>query len=278
MRFLRYGPKGDEVPAMMGDDGVMLDLSDHVVDFSGDSLSVENLARLAALDPTQLQKLPSGGRIGCPLADVPNFYCIGMNYGRHAAEIGMEQPLEPVIFSKATSSLSGPFDDIQLPKGSRQTDWEIELGMVIGREASNVSYDDALSYVSAFCIVNDVSERDHQMNRGGQWMKGKSAPSFGPVGPWLVTPDVVGDPQGLGLSLTVNGAVQQESNTSDMIFDLATIISKMSQYMTLRVGDIISTGTPEGVGFGQSPQKFLRVGDVVELQIDRLGQQRLLVS
>jgi len=200
-----------------------------------------------------------------------------MNYGRHAAELGMEQPLEPVIFSKATSCLSGPYDGIQLPNGSTQTDWEIELGLIIGREACNVSYDDALSYVSAFCIVNDVSERDHQMNRGGQWMKGKSAPTFGPVGPWLVIRDTVDDPQNLGLRLTVNSVVQQESNTSDMIFNLSTIISKISQYMTLRVGDIISTGTPEGVGFGQTPQKFLRVGDVVESQIDGLGQQRLIV-
>ncbi len=277
MKFLRYGPKGQEVPAMIAADGSIRDLSAHVVDFSGESVSVDNLQRLAALDPDILPELAAGGRIGCPLADVPNFFCIGLNYGRHAEEMGMDRPPEPVIFAKASSALAGPYDGIPLPKGSVQTDWEVELGMVIGREACNVSEADALSYVSAFCIVNDVSERDHQLNRGGQWMKGKSAPGFGPVGPWLVTPDAVGDTGNLNLSLSVNGEMQQNSNTSDMIFSLATIISKMSQYMTLRVGDIVATGTPEGVGVGQKPQKFLQSGDLIELRIDGLGEQRSIV-
>jgi len=277
MKFLRYGEKGREVPAMIGADGVMRDLSAHTADFAGDAVSIDNLARLAALDPASLPVLPKGGRIGCALADVPNFLCVGLNYRRHAAEIGVEQPSEPVLFSKATSCLAGPYDDLHLPAGSTHTDWETELGMVIGREACNVGTAEALSYVAGFCIVNDVSERDYQMNHGGQWMKGKSAPGFGPVGPWLVTTDGVSDPQNLDLSLSVNGKIQQSSNTADMIFSLAEIISSMSHYMTLRVGDIIATGTPEGVGLGQSPQKFLHSGDVMELQIAELGQQRINV-
>ncbi len=277
MKFLRYGEAGQEVPAMMGPDGVIRDLSAHTGDFSGEAVSIDNLTRLAALDLESLPVLPDDGRIGCALADVPNFLCVGLNYGRHAAEIGVEQPSEPVLFSKATSCLAGPNDDLYLPAGSTQTDWEIELGMVIGREASNVSVADAMSYVAGFCIVNDVSERDYQMNHGGQWMKGKSAPGFGPVGPWLVTPDDISDPQNLNLSLTVNGVVQQNSNTEDMIFSLAEIIAAMSRYMILRVGDIIATGTPEGVGLGQKPQRFLRSGDVMELHIQGLGQQRVTI-
>lgn len=277
MKFLRYGDAGKEVPAMIGPDGVIRDLSAHTADFYGESVSIDNLTRLAALDPADLPVLPEGRRVGCALADVPNFLCVGLNYGRHAAEVGVEQPNEPVLFSKATSCLAGPYDDLHLPAGSTQTDWEIELGMVIGREATNVSVEDALSYVSGFCIVNDISERDYQMNHGGQWMKGKSAPGFGPVGPWLVTMDEVEDPQNLNLSLAVNGVTQQGSNTSDMIFSLSEIIESMSHYMTLRVGDIIATGTPEGVGLGQTPQKFLRKGDVMELQIQGLGHQRITV-
>ena len=277
MKFLRYGEAGREVPAMIGGDGVIRDLSAHTGDFAGEALGIDNLARLGALDPASLPALPEGGRIGCALADVPNFLCVGLNYGRHAAEIGVPQPEEPVLFSKATSCLAGPYDDLRLPVGSTQTDWEIELGLVIGREARNVSVQEALSYVAGFCIVNDVSERDYQMNHGGQWMKGKSAPGFGPVGPWLVTPDEITDPQNLTLALAVNGKVQQSSNTSDMIFSLAEIIAAMSHYMTLRVGDLIATGTPEGVGLGQTPQKFLRSGDVMDLQIQGLGQQHITV-
>jgi 2-keto-4-pentenoate hydratase/2-oxohepta-3-ene-1,7-dioic acid hydratase in catechol pathway len=262
---------------MIDANGVIRDLSAHTGDFAGTALGIDNLARLGALDPAGLPALPEGGRIGCALADVPNFLCVGLNYGRHAAEIGVPQPEEPVLFSKATSCLAGPYDDLRLPVGSTQTDWEIELGMVIGREARNVSVQDALSYVAGFCIVNDVSERDYQMNHGGQWMKGKSAPGFGPVGPWLVTPEDIEDPQNLNLALAVNGMVQQSSNTSDMIFSLAEIIASMSHYMTLRVGDLIATGTPEGVGLGQTPQKFLRRGDILELQIQGLGQQRTAV-
>ncbi len=277
MKFLRYGEAGREVPAMIDGDGVIRDLSAHTADFAGEALGINNLAHLGALDPASLPALPEGGRIGCALADVPNFLCVGLNYGRHAAEIGVPQPEEPVLFSKATSCLAGPYDDLRLPVGSTQTDWEIELGMVIGREARNVSVQEALSYVAGFCIVNDVSERDYQMNHGGQWMKGKSAPGFGPVGPWLVTPDEITDPQNLTLALAVNGKVQQSSNTSDMIFSLAEIIAAMSHYMTLRVGDLIATGTPEGVGLGQTPQKFLRSGDVMDLQIQGLGQQHITV-
>ena len=275
MKFLRYGQKGREIPAMMDANGAIRDLSALVTDFAGDTASIKTLARLASLDPLSLPELPKGTRIGCPLRDVPNFFCIGLNYARHAAETGATPPAEPLIFSKATSALNGPYDTITLPNGSTHTDWEVELGVVIGREASNVREADALNYVSAYCTVNDVSERDYQKNRGGQWIKGKSAPGFGPVGPWLVTADEVPNPQNLYLKLSVNGEVQQNSNTADMIFPVARIITKMSEYMTLRVGDIIATGTPEGVGAGNRPPKFLKPGDVVELEVEGLGRQRL---
>ncbi len=278
MKFLRYGPKGHEIPAMLDATGAIRDLSAHVTDFTGDTVSIETLARLSSINPHSLPELPSGARTGCPLADVPNFFCIGLNYAKHAAETGGKLPPDPMIFNKATSALSGPYDPIPLPNGSTQTDWEVELGFVIGREASNVPEADALSYISAYFTANDVSERDYQKNRGGQFVKGKSAPGFGPIGPWLVTPDDVPDPQNLAVRLRVNGVGQQNSNTSDMIFTVAQILSRMSHYMTLRVGDIVITGTPEGVGLGNNPPKFLKPGDVIELEVEGLGHQRLDVA
>ncbi|MCP5085790.1 MAG: fumarylacetoacetate hydrolase family protein [Rhodobacteraceae bacterium] len=274
MKFFRYGQKGQEIPVMLDATGGIRDLSSHVADFSGDTVSINSLNKLAMLDPLSLPELPSGARIGCPLADVPNFFCIGLNYAKHAAETGGRLPPDPMIFNKATSALSGPYDPIPLPNGSTHTDWEVELGFVIGREASNVPEGEALNYISAYFAANDVSERDYQKNWGGQFVKGKSAPGFGPIGPWLVTPDEIPDPQNLAVKLSVNGEVQQDSNTCDMVFSVAQILSRMSHYMTLRVGDIVITGTPEGVGLGNTPPKFLKPGDVVELEVQGLGSQR----
>ena len=278
MKFLRYGPKGQEKPGCLDDAGNIRDLSDHTCDFSGGTVAISALQRLKSIDINSLPIIEGNPRIGCALADVPNFFCIGLNYAKHAAETGSILPPEPLIFNKATSALNGPFDTIKTPQGSTHLDWEVELGVVIGKEASYVSEEDALDYIAAFCTINDVSEREFQKNRGGQWVKGKSAPTFGPVGPYLVTPDEIEDPQNLSLSCSVNSEVQQNSNTSDMIFSVAQIISSMSQYFTLRVGDIIATGTPEGVGAGKKPTpQFLQDGDVVELTVENLGTQRLTV-
>lgn len=277
MKLLRFGNAGSEKPGCLDDEGRIRDLSDHVNDFSGDNVSIAALAELQQLDITELPMVNGEPRIAACLADVPNFYCIGLNYAKHAQEAGMDKPAEPIIFSKATSALSGPYDPVIRPQGGNKTDWEVELGVVIGKTASNVSQGDALSYVAGYCTVNDVSEREFQIERGGQWIKGKSAPSFGPVGPWLVTADEVADPQDLRLSLSLNGEVQQDSTTGDMIFSVAEIIAYMSRFMTLRVGDIIATGTPSGVGMGQKPQRFLRDGDVMELEVEGLGMQRQTV-
>ena len=279
MKLLRYGPKGQEKPGCLDANGDIRDLSAHVDNFIGTTVSIETMEKLKSIDTNILPLVDGRPRIGCALADVPNFFCIGLNYAKHAAETGSTLPPEPLIFNKATSALSGPFDFIQIPQGSTHVDWEAELGVVIGKEASYVSESDALDYIAAYCTINDVSEREFQKNRGGQWVKGKSAPTFGPVGPYLVTADEITDPQNLNLSCSVNGAVQQNSNTSDMIFTVAQIISAISQYFTLRVGDIIATGTPEGVGAGQKPvPRFLQDGDIVETTVQGLGTQRLTVQ
>jgi len=279
MKLLRYGPKGQEKPGCLDANGDIRNLSAHVDNFIGTTVSIETMAKLKSINTNTLPLVDGRPRIGCALADVPNFFCIGLNYAKHAAETGSTLPPEPLIFNKATSALSGPFDFIQIPQGSTHVDWEAELGVVIGKEASYVSESDALDYIAAYCTINDVSEREFQKNRGGQWIKGKSAPTFGPVGPYLVTADEITDPQNLNLSCSVNGAVQQNSNTSDMIFTVAQIISAMSQYFTLRVGDIIATGTPEGVGAGQKPvPRFLQDGDIVETTVQGLGTQRLTVQ
>ena len=274
MKLLRFGPKGKEKPGIADEDGRLRDLSAHTWDFSGETVSLEALDALRKVDPESLPIVHDATRIGQVLADVPNFHCVGLNYSKHAAETGATPPTEPILFSKATSALSGPFDPVVLPKGSQKGDWEVELGVVIGQEASYVKESEALNYVSAYCTINDVSEREFQIERGGQWVKGKSAPTFGPCGPVLVSADEVPDPQNLRLTMSLNGGVQQDSNTSDMIFSVAEIISYMSRFMTLRPGDIIATGTPEGVGMGQKPQRFLREGDVMELEVEGLGRQR----
>ena len=276
MKLLRYGPAGQEIPCLLDDAGHIRDLSAHITDFAGDTVSLESLDRLRALDVHQLPQLPHGARIGACLADVPNFYCIGLNYAKHAAETGSKLPAEPLIFSKATSAITGPFDVIKIPQDSVHTDWEVELGLVIGKPCYQVSTDDALDYVSGYFTANDVSERTFQKHRSGQWIKGKSSPTFAPIGPYLVTADEITDPQNLAVKTTVNGAVMQDSNTDAMIFDVKTIISKMSEYMELRVGDVIITGTPEGVGAGIKPKpRFLRAGDNIEIEVEGLGKQKM---
>jgi len=279
MKLLRFGPEGNEKPGCLDTDGNIRDLSAHAADFVGNGVSLDTLETLKALDPTTLPLVTGEPRIARALADVPNFFCIGLNYAKHAAETGSELPPEPLIFNKATSALNDPFGTIQIPRDSKHVDWEVELGVVIGREASYVSEADALDYVAGYCTVNDVSERVFQKHRGGQWVKGKSAPTFGPVGPYLVTADEIADPQNLNVFCSVNGDMQQNSNTSDMIFNVAQIISAMSQYFTLRVGDIIATGTPEGVGAGKKPQtQFMRDGDVIITEVEGLGAQRHVVK
>ena len=274
MKLLRYGPVGHEKPACLDASGTMRDLSGVVADFEGQGVSLEALDALKRLDLEALPVVEGAPRIGAALARVETFYAIGLNYAQHAAEAGMEPPKEPILFNKSASCLAGPHDALTLPKGSEKSDWEVELGVVIGRRAQNVSVDDALSYVAGYCVINDLSERAYQIERGGQWTKGKSAPGFGPVGPYLVTADEVPDPQALGLRLSLNGEMVQDNFTSDMIFSVAEIIAHMSEFMALVPGDVIATGTPEGVGMGMKPQRFLRSGDVMELEIDGLGKQR----
>ena len=273
MKLVRFGPKGQEKPGYLGADGRIRDLSALTPDFAGDTVSIEALAALARADLDAAPVVPGAPRLGPPLAFVPNFYCIGLNYALHAAETGAEIPAEPLVFSKASSSLAGPEDPIIVPRGSAKTDWEVELGVVIGARAHHVTEADALDHVAGYVALNDVSERDFQKHRGGQWIKGKSAPGFGKIGPWLVTRDEVPDPQALGLRLWVNGTLRQDSATSDMIFPVAKIISYMSEFMELLPGDIIATGTPSGVGAGLSPPQFLRAGDQVRLDVAGLGQQ-----
>ncbi|MHA6262550.1 fumarylacetoacetate hydrolase family protein [Arenibacterium sp. CAU 1754] len=274
MKLLRFGPAGQEKPGLLDDNGQVRDLSGHVDDFAGQTVSIEALNALRAIDADSLPVVAEPGRIGSCVASVPNFYCIGLNYAKHAEESGMPAPSEPILFSKASSSLSGPYDPVIIPRNSTKSDWEVELGVVIGREASYVSKEDALDYVAGYCTINDVSEREFQIEKGGQWIKGKSAPTFGPAGPWLVTADEVGDPQALKVSLDLNGETVQNSNTSDMIFSVREIVSYMSQFMKLLPGDLIATGTPSGVGLGMSPQRFLKPGDVMVVRVEKLGEQR----
>jgi 2-keto-4-pentenoate hydratase/2-oxohepta-3-ene-1,7-dioic acid hydratase in catechol pathway len=274
MKLLRVGPVGQEKPACLDATGVIRDLTGVATDFEGEGVSLDALEALKGVDLTALPAVEGNSRIGAAVARVETFYAIGLNYAQHAAEAGMEPPKEPILFNKSASCLAGPNDPLTLPKGSEKSDWEVELGVVIGKRAQNVSVEEALSYVAGYCVINDVSERAYQIERGGQWTKGKSAPGFGPVGPYLVTADEVPDPQALGLRLSLNGEMVQDNFTSDMIFSVAEIVSHMSEFMALVPGDVIATGTPEGVGMGMKPQRFLRVGDVMELEIDGLGSQR----
>ncbi len=274
MKLLRYGPPGQEKPAALDAEGRIRDLSLLVPDFTPEWMAPERLAALRAIDLAQMPLVEEGVRVGVPVAGSRQFVAIGLNYRQHALESGLEIPKEPVVFTKAITSLSGANDDITLPAGSEATDWELELGFVIGKTARQVSREDALSHVAGYCLANDVSERDWQIKRNGQWGKGKSFDGFGPIGPWLVTADEVPDPQALDLRLEVNGQLRQQTSTGDMIFSVAEIVSYLSQFMTLLPGDVVITGTPAGVGLGMKPPSFLKRGDVMTLQGGILGAQR----
>ena len=274
MKLLRHGPMGQEKPGLMAADGTIRDLSAHVSDIDGAALSDAALANLAKIDPASLPVVAAGTRLGACVAGTGKFICIGLNYADHAKESGMAVPPEPVIFMKATSAICGPNDPIIIPRGSEKTDWEVELVAVIGTRCKYVSEADALNHVAGYCVTNDVSERAFQTERSGQWTKGKSCDNFGQIGPWLVTRDEVADPQNLSMWLTVNGKKMQNGSTKTMVYGVAHVVSYLSQFMTLHPGDVISTGTPPGVGMGMKPPQYLRAGDVVELAIEGLGQQR----
>ena len=274
MKLLRYGPHGQEKPGLLDAGGRIRDLSGHVDDVAGSVLEPASLQRLAALDPASLPLVDGTPRIGPCVGRVGKFICIGLNYADHAAETGTKIPGEPIIFMKATSSITGPNDPVIIPRKSEKTDWEVELGVVIGSEARYVDEADALSHVAGYCLINDVSERAFQTERGGQWTKGKSADSFGPIGPWLVTGDEVADPQALSMWLDVDGVRRQDGSTKTMIFGVGTLVSYLSQFMSLQPGDIISTGTPPGVGMGIKPTPvYLRPGQTIRLGIEGLGEQ-----
>ena len=279
MKLVRYGANGAEKPGLIDASGTLRDVSAHVVDLSGAELSDTTMARLRALDPSALPKVSGSPRIGPCVGNVGKFLCIGLNYSDHAAETGTAIPEHPILFFKANSAIVGPNDDVSMPRGSLKTDWEVELGVVIGKAAKYISQANALDYVAGYCIVNDVSERHFQTNLTGQWTKGKSCDTFGPLGPWLVTRDEVLDPQNLSMTLDVNGTRRQTGNTKTMIFSVAEIIEHLSGLMTLHPGDVISTGTPPGVALGMKPKPiFLKTGDVMDLHIEGLGAQRQTVT
>ncbi|MDQ0473005.1 fumarylacetoacetate hydrolase family protein [Labrys wisconsinensis] len=274
MKLVRYGNPGQEKPGLIDGEGGIRDLSGHVADFTGEALSPASLARLAGLSPASLPLVSGEPRYGSCVPRPGNFIAVGLNYADHAAESNLPVPKEPVLFNKAPSCVVGPNDDVVIPRGSEKTDWEVELAIVIGSRASYIEEKDALAHVAGFCICNDVSERAYQTERSGQWMKGKGCPTFGPLGPWLVTPDEVGDVQALSMWLDVNGKRMQTGSTRTMVFGVATIVSYISQFMLLQPGDVITTGTPPGVGMGMKPPLYVKPGDVMTLGIEKLGSQR----
>jgi 2,4-diketo-3-deoxy-L-fuconate hydrolase len=273
MKLVRYGKSGKEKPGLIDGEGKLRDLSDHVGDLAGEALSPKSLAKIAKLKPASLPAVRGAPRLGPCVGGVGNFIAVGLNYADHAAETGAAIPKEPILFNKAPSCIVGPHDDVTIPKGSAKTDWEVELAVVIGSRASYVSERDALKHVAGFCVCNDVSEREYQQERGGQWMKGKGCATFGPLGPWLVTPDEIADVQKLDMWLDVNGERMQRGSTATMIFDVRTLVSYISHFMILTPGDVITTGTPPGVGLGMKPPRFLKAGDTVSLGIEGLGGQ-----
>ncbi|MEM9635469.1 MAG: fumarylacetoacetate hydrolase family protein [Pseudomonadota bacterium] len=277
MKLLRYGPSGSEKPGLLDDDGRVRDLSGHVTDISGDALLPEMLARLQALNPSDLPLVDGSPqndlRLGPCVGNVGKFICIGLNYADHAAEAGMDIPPEPVVFGKWTSAIVGPDDDVEIPRGSEKTDWEVELGVIIGKGGRYIDEADAMSHVAGFCVINDVSERDFQLNRAGTWDKGKGNDTFGPLGPWLVTKDEAGDYDQLGMWLEVDGHRYQNGSTATMVYKVPHLVSYCSRFMSLQPGDVISTGTPPGVGMGQKPPVYLKGGEVMKLGIDKLGVQ-----
>ncbi|MCM2448022.1 fumarylacetoacetate hydrolase family protein [Rahnella sp. CG8] len=274
MKLLRYGNAGSERPGLLDDNGTLRDLSAHIADISGEFLQPETLDKLRQLDPHTLPLVGGEPRLGACVGKVGKFICIGLNYADHAAETGAEIPKEPVVFSKWTSAMVGPNDDVEIPRDSVKTDWEVELGVVIGTGGRYISEADAMSHVAGYCVINDVSEREFQIERGGTWDKGKGCDTFGPTGPWLVTADEIPDPHQLNLWLEVDGKRWQNGNTRTMIFQIPEIISYLSHFMSLQPGDIISTGTPPGVGLGQKPPVYLKAGQVMRLGIEGLGEQR----
>ena len=275
MKLLRYGDKGQEKPGLLDAQGNIRDLSAHIADVAGAALSAASLETLSKIDPASLPLVSGSPRIGACVGQVGKFICIGLNYADHAAESGLAVPSEPVVFSKWTSAICGPNDNVEIPRDSTKTDWEVELGVVIGKGGRNIDEHNALEHVAGYCVINDVSERDWQLKRNGQWCKGKSFDGFGPLGPWLVTRDELPDPQTIALELAINGQTMQKSSTADMIFTVAEIVSHLSQFMTLLPGDVVITGTPAGVGMGQKPvPRFLRRGDVITLAGGPLGAQR----
>ncbi|MCC0034667.1 MAG: fumarylacetoacetate hydrolase family protein [Hoeflea sp.] len=277
MKLLRVGEPGQEKPAILDADGKARDLSSVISDIAGDALLPESLAKIAAIDPSTLPVLEEG-RIGPCVGSVGKFICIGLNYSDHAAESGLDVPKEPVIFMKATSAICGPNDTVLIPRKSVKTDWEVELGVVIGKGGVYIDEADALDHIVGYCVVNDVSEREFQIERSGTWDKGKGCDTFGPIGPWLVTRDEVADPQDLKMWLAVDGHRYQDGSTSTMVFGVKHLVSYVSQFMSLQPGDVISTGTPPGVGMGQKPPTYLKGGETIELGIEGLGQQRQKVG
>lgn len=278
MKLVRYGKAGSEKPGMIDGNGELRDLSKKVKDFNGENLSDQALKALRKLDPKKLPLVKGKQRMGPCVANIGKFLCIGLNYSDHAAETGAAIPEHPILFHKATSAVIGPNDTVVLPRGSKSTDWEVELGVVIGRKCKYVAEKDALKYVAGYCVANDVSERHFQTQLTGQWTKGKSCDTFGPIGPWLVTRDEIKDPQNLAMHLDVNGKRRQTGNTNTMIFTVAEIISHLSQLMTLHPGDVISTGTPPGVAMGMKRPKYLKAGNVMEVHIEGLGTQKQKVK
>ena len=274
MKLLRYGDKGQERPALLDNNGQLRDLSAVVADIAGQTLSPESIARLQDIDPSTLPLVQGSPRIGACVGQVGKFICIGLNYADHAAETGAAIPAEPVVFSKWTSAIVGPNDNVEIPRNSRKTDWEVELGVVIGKGGRYISESDALEHVAGYCVINDVSEREFQLELGGTWDKGKGCDTFGPLGPWLVTRDEIADPHQLDLWLEVDGKRYQNGNTRTMIFQIPKIVSYLSQFMSLQPGDVISTGTPPGVGLGIKPEPvYLRAGQHIRLGISGLGEQ-----
>ena len=274
MKLCRYGKAGAEKPGMIDHEGTLRDLSGHIGDITADVLADEGLHRLRAIDPASLPRVDGAPRYGTPVAHVGKMICVGMNYADHAAETQAPVPEQPVLFMKATTAIGGANDTVVIPRGSVKTDWEVELGVIIGAVTRDVSIDEALGCVAGYAVINDLSEREFQLEHGGQWVKGKSCDTFGPIGPWLVTRDEVADPQNLSLWLEVNGHRYQNGNTRTMVFGVAHLVSYISRYMTLMPGDVISTGTPAGVGLGLKPPTYLKPGDVIELGIEGLGRQR----
>jgi 2-keto-4-pentenoate hydratase/2-oxohepta-3-ene-1,7-dioic acid hydratase in catechol pathway len=274
MKLVRFGPKGSEKPGLVDDSGRVRSLAGHVADFGGEALAPASLAKLRKVDPLTLPLVPEGERIGAPVARAWNFIAVGLNYADHAKESGQPIPSEPILFNKLGNAICGPYDDVIYPRGGTALDWEVELAFVIGKRARYVEEKDAAAHIAGYCICNDVSERCFQMERNGQWMKGKSAETFGPLGPWLVTTDEIKDPQDLAMKLKVNGAVRQKGSTSTMIFSIPFLLAYITQFCVLEPGDVVTTGTPPGVGLGLKPPQYLKVGDVMELSIEGLGQQR----